>query len=717
MAGVVGRDSEVLSRLQQAIAHRYTVERVLGCGGMATVYLARDRKHAHRAVALKVLRPDVALAIGADRFMREIGVVALLNHPHIVPLFDSGEADGLLYYVMPIVEGETLRQRLEREPPLSAPEIVRITGGVASALSYAHAHGVVHRDIKPENIFIAGDEAIVTDFGIACAARAAGENPTGSGVLLGTPGYMSPEQATGSGPVDGRADIYSLGCVAYEMAVGEPPGLWLDSDAVRAGRITQVPLAARSKLDALPRGMEEVFARALAALPGDRFASAAEFAEALRGHDAPGRASNTRSVAVLPFVSLPGGEEGAFLGDGLAEEIINALARVRSLRVAARSSSFAYRGREADIRMAGRALAVDAVLEGSVRRAADRLRVTVQLVDVASGYPLWSERYDRQMRDVFAIQDEIAGSVARALEVILTDTERRSLVRVPTSDLSAYEYWLRGREYFHESRRKSLEYARQMFTRAVELDPGFALAHAGIADCCSLLHMYYPSATSELERADAESARALELDPDLPAARAARGFALFQLRRFGEAATEFETAIRLDPAQFDARFFYGRQCFQRGQFAEAAHWFEDAARVQESVEACFFAAQAHEAAGRHETAATAYRRALAVATRQLEMHPDDPRAATMRAVSLCRLGESSEGLKWARTALEIDPTDAGVRYNVACLYALDGMREEALDCLEECQRLGFTNMDWIQRDPDLASLRDEPRFQRLFAGA
>jgi tetratricopeptide (TPR) repeat protein len=342
--------------------------------------------------------------------------------------------------------------------------------------------------------------------------------------------------------------------------------------------------------------------------------------------------------------------------------------------------------------------------------------VSVQLVDVASGYQLWSERYDRQMRDVFAIQDEIAGSVARALEVILTDTERRSLIRVPTSDVSAYEYFLRGREYFHQSRRKSLEYARQMFTRAVELDPGFALAHAGIADCCSLLHLYYPSATSELERADTESAKALELDPDLPAARAARAFALFQLRRFDEAAAEFETAIRLDPAQFDARFFYGRQCFQRGQFAEAAHWFEDAARVQESVEACFFAAQAHEAAGRHETAATAYRRALIVATKHLEMHPDDPRAATMRAVSLCRLGEASEGLRWARKALEIDPDDAGVRYNVACLYALDGKRQEALECLEECQRLGFSNMDWIQRDPDLASLRDEPRFRRLFAG-
>jgi TolB-like protein/Flp pilus assembly protein TadD len=409
------------------------------------------------------------------------------------------------------------------------------------------------------------------------------------------------------------------------------------------------------------------------------------------------------------------GDEGAFLGDGLAEEITHALARVRGLRVAARTLAFAHRDSGADIREIGRALGVDAVLEGSVRRAEDRLRIAVQLVDVSDGCQLWSERYERSMRDVFAIQDEIAHSVVRALALILTDSERRTLVRVPTADVTAYEYYLRGRQYFHEIRRKSLEYARQMFARAIDCDPEFALAHAGVADCCSLLHMYYPSATPELERADAASRRALELAPDLPEAHAARGFALFQLGRADEAAAEFETAIRLDPWQFEARYFYARQCFQRGQLIEAARWFEDAARVQESVEACFFAAQAYEAAGRHAEAAAAYRRSLAVARRHLELHPDDPRAATMCAVSLCRLGQASDGLEWARRALRIDAEDAGVRYNVACLYALEGRSGEALECLEECIRLGFGNAAWISRDPDLASLRDLPRFQALLA--
>jgi TolB-like protein/Flp pilus assembly protein TadD len=551
------------------------------------------------------------------------------------------------------------------------------------------------------------------DFGIARALRAAAASDTATGTLLGTPGYMSPEQAAGLPDVDGRSDVYSLGVVLYELAVGEPPRLWLDTDAVRRGRITEVSPEIRGRLDRLPRGLEATLARALAASPEDRFATAAEFAEALAGEGLPARLADARTVAVLPFVDLQGGAEGDFLGDGLAEEITNALARVRSMRVAARTSAFAYKERRADIRQIGRELGVGAVLEGSVRRSGDTLRVTVQLIDVANGYPLWSERYDRQMREVFAIEDEIAKSVVRALEIILTDSERRALARIPTSDVTAYEYYLRGRQFFHQRRKKSLEYARQMFSRAIEIDPGFPLAHAGIADCCSLLHMYYPSSTPELELADAASRRALELDSDLPEAHAARGFALFQLGRIEEAAAEFQTAIRLDPTQFEARYFLARQCFQQGQMAEAARWFEDAARVQENFEARFFAAQALEAQGKREEATAALRRALAAAERQLELHPDDPRAATMRAVSLCRLGEPAEGLDWARRALEIDPTDAGVRYNVACLYALAGKREEALQCLEECIRLGLGNHEWIERDPDLESLRDDARFQAL----
>jgi tetratricopeptide (TPR) repeat protein len=284
---------------------------------------------------------------------------------------------------------------------------------------------------------------------------------------------------------------------------------------------------------------------------------------------------------------------------------------------------------------------------------------------------------------------------------------------MPTTNATAYEYYLRGRQFFHQARRKSLEYALQMFSQALASDPGFALAHAGMADCCSLLHMYYPASAPELEQGDLASRRALELDSDLPEAHAARGFVLFQMRRHDEAATEFQIAIRLDPSLAEPRYFYARQCFQLGKMTEAARWFEDAARVEESFEARFFAAQAYEADGKHAEAASAYRRALAAAERRLEFHPDDARAATMRAVSLCRLGEQAEGLVWARRALEIDPTDAGIRYNVACLYALEDRREEAVECLEVCIRLGFGNVEWIARDPDLASLHGDERFESL----
>jgi tetratricopeptide (TPR) repeat protein len=337
----------------------------------------------------------------------------------------------------------------------------------------------------------------------------------------------------------------------------------------------------------------------------------------------------------------------------------------------------------------------------------------VQLIDVGDGYHLWSERYDRRMADVFAIQDEIATSVVRALSVILADVDRRAFSRALTRDVEAYEYYLRGRQFFHQARRKPLEFARQMFERAIGIDPGFALAHAGVADCCSLLNMYYRSAGDVMDVADRASLRALELSPDLPEAHAARAFALFQLGRLDEGAGEFRTAIAMDPRQGEARYFYGRQCFQQGAFTEAAHWFEESARVQENFEARFFAAQAFEAAGQRDEATGAYRRALEVAQGHLEQHPDDPRAATMRAVALCRLGRPEEGLEWAGRALAIDREDAGVRYNVACLYALEGRREEAIGCLEECVALGFGNAAWIGKDPDLASLHGDPRYEAL----
>ncbi len=421
-----------------------------------------------------------------------------------------------------------------------------------------------------------------------------------------------------------------------------------------------------------------------------------------------------KSIAVLPFANLSESPDNEYLSDGISEELINALSKIEGLRVVSRTSVFAYKGRSEDIRAIGRDLNVRSVLEGSVQLHGDKLRVTTQLINVASGYHLWSERFDREMEDVFDIEDEIAANVVRALRVILKEDERRALTQVPTADVKAYEYYLRGRQFFHQTRRKSLQFAQEMFERAIEIDPDYALAYTGLANASALVHMYYPSARADIERADEASRKALELAPDLADAHAARGFALFLMKHLEEAEKLFKSAIRLDSKLFEAHYFYARACFQQGRLADAAERFEAAFRAREDYQAAFFAAQSHEALGNKSDALAAYRRALDVTEKHMDLNPDDARAATMRAVSLCRLGRLADGVHWAERALAIDPEDAAVRYNVACLYSLEGMKDEAIACLEDAMRVGFGNREWLKHDPDLNPLRGDPRFEALF---
>ena len=420
-----------------------------------------------------------------------------------------------------------------------------------------------------------------------------------------------------------------------------------------------------------------------------------------------------KSVAVLPFANLSDSSENEYLSDGLSEEIMNALARVEGLRVVSRTSVFAWKGRPGDVREIGRALGAGSVLEGSVQRSGDQLRVTTRLVGVDSGFQLWSGRYDRSMEDIFTIEDEIAESVARALRVLFEKDRRHAFVGRQPADIRAYEYVLRGRQFFQQTRKASLEFALEMFRKAIEIDPEYADARVGAAYAGALLHMFYPSVATSLEDAEEASVRALELEPDLADAHAARGLVLFQSDDIVAAEDSFGRAMQLDPLQFEARYFLGRIRFQQGRHDEAADLFDEAAAAREDYQAAFFAAQAREALGDASGATERYRTALEVAERHMDLNPDDPRAATMRAVSLCRLGKPDEGEVWAEKALEIDPSDAGVRYNVACLFALEGKSERAIDCLQEAIAAGFGLRDWIRQDPDLASLRGEPRFEQL----
>jgi serine/threonine protein kinase/tetratricopeptide (TPR) repeat protein len=705
--------SAVDERVTRALAGRYAVRRVLGVGGAATVYLADDLKH-QRQVAVKVLRPEVAASVGLERFMQEIGVAARLNHPHILTLHDSGDAGGLLYYVMPYVEGESLRDRIERQRQMPLEEAVAIACDIAEALDYAHRHGVIHRDVKPENILFEDGHAAIADFGVARGVTSATrQRLTDAGFVIGTPEYMSPEACAGDGDVDGRSDEYSLGCVLYEMLAGRPPFTAATPQAVIARHLADsVPPLGTVRPDA-PANVVRAVMKALAKAPADRFHTLQAFADALRTAAADQEAALARSVAVLPFTNSGGLPEDEVLSDGITEEIINALSRMQGLRVASRTSVFVFKGKREDVRSIGAQLHVRAVLEGSVRRSGNRLRVSAQLVNVADGYLLWSERYDREMADVFAIQDEIAQSIARALEVILSEDERVALSRVPTRDIRAYEYYLKGRQFFQRTRRLSLQFAEEMFRRAIALDPGYAQAWAGLADCSSLLEMYYPGASADPSLGVEASAKALALEPRLPEAHASRGFALWQAKQVDEAVAEFEEARRLDARQFEARYFLARLRFSQGNTEQAAELFEEAARVREDSQARFFAAQCYAALGRAAEAEAAYRRALHVVQQHLELNPDDSRAATMCAVALCRLGERAAGLEWAKRARAIDPDDPGVLYNVACLFALEDQPDDALACLEQAFRSGFGARDWIARDPDLESLRGDPRFQTL----
>lgn len=420
-----------------------------------------------------------------------------------------------------------------------------------------------------------------------------------------------------------------------------------------------------------------------------------------------------KSVAVLPFANLSDNSENEYLSDGLSEEIMNALARVEGLKVVSRTSAFAWKGRPGDVRDIGRALGAGSVLEGSVQRSGDQLRVTTRLVGVETGFQLWSGKYDRSMEDIFTIEDEIAGNVARALRVVFEGDGLQAHPGGQPTDIRAYEYVLRGRQFFQQTRKSSLEFALEMFRKAIEIDPEYAEARIGAAYTGALLRMYYPSETVVLEEADAESRRALELVPDSSDAHAARGFVLFLQNEVDAAEASFGQAMKLDPLQFESRYFLGRIRFQQGRHEDAAELFDEALVAREDYQAAFFGAQAREALGSTADAEEHYRKALEVAVRHMDLNPDDPRAATMRAVSLCRLGRLDEGKEWAERALVIDPADAGVRYNVACLFALENEPDRAIECLEDAIAAGFGNHEWIRQDPDLASLQGFPRFEKL----
>jgi serine/threonine-protein kinase len=566
-----------LTALQTALAERYAVQRELGHGGMATVYLAEDLKH-RRQVALKVLKPDLADALGPERFLVEVGVTAQLDHPHILPLLDSGEADGFLYYVMPYVEGESLRDRLIREKQLPVDDAVQITREVADALGYAHSHGVIHRDIKPDNILLSAGHARVADFGIARAVTEAGrENLTGTGLAIGTPVYMSPEQAGGSKEMDGRSDLYSLGCVLYEMLAGQPPFTGRTVASLIHQHLAAEPPNITSIRPSVPGPVAAALQRALAKTPADRFSPVALFAEALGQRQSSGTpperpagkavrvlarptlaavvvlvvlgaaalflpagdgdsepAYPRPALAVLPFQNLSAGGPHAYFAGGLHDELLTQLSKVGTLSLRGRTSVMGYAGTTKSIPQIAEELQVGVVVEGSVQVVGERLRVNVQLIDAATDEHLWAESYDRTLDDAFAIQSDVAQRVVAAVGAALGRAERQALAEAPTADVEAYRLYLQGLEYYTRPGylRQNSEIAQQLYERAVARDPEFALARAALAAVHGRMSWFrYDESPERLARQREEAEAALRLAPDLPQAHLAMGLVHYHGRR------------------------------------------------------------------------------------------------------------------------------------------------------------------------------------------
>ncbi|HEY7683796.1 MAG TPA: protein kinase [Gemmatimonadales bacterium] len=745
--------ADPLAALRAALAGRYDLQGEIGQGGMAIVFLALDRRH-DRQVAIKVVRPGV-LAPGesADRFLREIRYAAQLTHPHILPLYDSGEiADfdqPLLYYVMPFLQGETLRARMTREVRLPVDQALRIARAVAGALDYAHRRQIVHRDIKPENVLLHEGEPMVADFGVARALCEEAETGmvTAPGMAIGTPAYMSPEQASADPSADARSDQYSMACVLYEMLAGQPPFAGTGPRATMARHASEPVPPLRGLRPEVPVAVEHAILRALAKEPSARFATMGDFAEALvsplSGLPAAPAGAGARAIAVLPFVNASSDSDNEYVADGMTDELINSLASLAGLRVASRTSVFALKGRREDVRTIGALLGVSMVLEGTVRRAGPRLRITAQLTDVQEGRLLWSERYDRDDDNIFAIQDEIARDLTERLRTDLIGATSDPQPRRTTANLTAYNLYLKGRYAWNKRTPEGLAEAVRLFEQAIAEDPGYALAYAGLADAHAL-HVDYRAAPvaegmrrarAEAEkaialdetvaeahtslgwvafihewdwaRADREFRRAIELNPRYATARQWHAWYLAAMGRPAEGLAEGHRAVELDPASVSIRRTLGwLYCVVRQPDRAVAVTEQALVMNPEATETLVILAMAHDQAGRYQAADEALSEARALSPDDTHVLATQARVA-MHAGRTAEAGAIAEQMRVLQRERYVSPTDLaklaiGVRDHDAAFEALARAREE---------RRGW--LAYLKVDPLFDPIRNDPRFATL----